>query len=440
MAPVDLLLLSVAAVFLVGVAGELIFARTNIPDVVWLIGMGVMFGPVLGWVPKEPMVAIAPYFGAVTLVVVLFNGGISLEVKSLLASAPRATLLALLSFLASVVGVASATVLFAYAGWLPSAWGLSDAIIVGAILGGSSSIVIMPAMQRSGLRPEVSNTVNLESALTDVLCVVVTAAAIEVASAGLGEGGAATVARAVGTNFGVGIGVGAVAGLIWLLLLPHFSGSEHEYPVTLAVLFILFVFVSHLGGSSALAILTTAVIIGNAPTIARLLGVEREVKLHESLHGLHARITFIVKSFFFTFIGIMLRPPWSLLAIGVVFGLILLLVRVPAVFAALAASNLQRAERLIVSVLLPRGMAAGVLAMLPAQAGVPHMESLPVVVFSAVVTTILIFAVGFPALKSKAAARPAGAPPEPSGEPPREEPALGAQAAPVTASEETLSE
>ena len=49
MGSVELFLLCIAAVFLIGVVGELVFARTGVPDVVWLIVVGVFMGPVLGW-------------------------------------------------------------------------------------------------------------------------------------------------------------------------------------------------------------------------------------------------------------------------------------------------------------------------------------------------------------------------------------------------------
>ena len=402
MDPVELLLLSVAAVFFVGVLGEVVFAKTNVPDVIWLIAVGVLFGPVLGWVPAAPMTLIAPYFGAITLVIVLFNGGTSLELAGLMRSAPRALGLAILSFAASVAGVASVVLLFSWSGALPASWGFGHAIITGAILGGSSSIVIMPAMQQANLRPDVANAVNLESALTDVLCVVVTGAAISIVSPEAGGGGD-SVAQTIAASFGIGIGIGGVAGLLWIFLQPYFSGSEHEYPVTLGALFVLYVVVSRLGGSAALAILTTAVMIGNSRSIASGLGIQREVHLDAALQGLHGQITFIVKSFFFTFIGVMLRPPWEFLGIGVVLGAILVIVRVPATVAALFRSSLSTSEKRLIGILLPRGMAAGVLAMMPHYAGIPDTEGLPAIVFAGVVTTILVFALGFPAAKKRVA-------------------------------------
>ena len=53
MGSVELFLLCIAAVFLIGVVGELVFARTGVPDVVWLIVVGVFMGPVFGLVERK---------------------------------------------------------------------------------------------------------------------------------------------------------------------------------------------------------------------------------------------------------------------------------------------------------------------------------------------------------------------------------------------------
>ena len=79
MGPVEVFLLCIAAVFLIGVVGELVFARTGVPDVVWLIVVGVFMGPVFGLVERNMLMGIAPFFGALTLVIVLFDGGVRLR-------------------------------------------------------------------------------------------------------------------------------------------------------------------------------------------------------------------------------------------------------------------------------------------------------------------------------------------------------------------------
>src|SRR5579885_597148 len=81
MNPVSLFLLTVACIFLTGTLGELVFKRTNVPDVVWLILMGLFLGPLTGLVRADLLAGIAPYFAALTLIVILFEGGIQLNIK-----------------------------------------------------------------------------------------------------------------------------------------------------------------------------------------------------------------------------------------------------------------------------------------------------------------------------------------------------------------------
>jgi cell volume regulation protein A len=398
---VTLFLVSIAAIFLIGALGEIIFQRTNIPDVVWLIVAGILIGPLLGLVSREQLGSIAPYFAALTLVVVLFEGGSTLKLSELSHAAPRSSVLALTGFLFSAVGVCVLTMLASFVGWLPDTWTWTHGALTGAILGGSSSIIIMPAMAQARLAPKIANLVNLESALTDAFCVVGTAALIDVMLGG-GQGAAgplATLAR----SFGIGLAVGTIAGFFWLLFLRFLHSSEHAYPVTLAALLILYVIINKLGGSAALGILTVAVILGNAANLGRKIGLAHDVELDNSVRGFHRQMAFMIKSFFFVFIGAMLAPPWSLILLGVLLAMVLFAVRGPAVFVALLGSDFTKDERKLTVVCLPRGMAAGVLATLPMAAGVPDTDGLPIAVFACVLTTIAIFAIGFPLTKRRLA-------------------------------------
>jgi cell volume regulation protein A len=416
-------LLALAGIFLIGTVGELIFQKTNLPDVVWLILAGIVLGPVTGLLPKEALGGIAPYFAAITLVVVLFDGGSALKLKELSRAAPRSGALAVVGFVLSVAGIAASTMVAALMGLLPSSWTWTHGILTGAIVGGSSSIIIMPALGRAKLRPNLTNLVNLESALTDALCVVSTTAIVDIMAGG-GASGAGAPLVALGKSFGIGLGIGAVAGMFWLLFLRFLKDSEHAYPITLSVLLLLYVGIDHLGGSAALGILTVAVILGNAPSLSSSIGLVQGAELDENVRGFHKQMTFIVKSFFFVFIGAMLGPPWDYVLVGIALGGVLLAVRIPAVLVATVKSNFVAAEKKLAAVCMPRGMAAGVLATLPVTAGIAGTEKLPVAVFTCVFTTIATFAIGFPLLKRDAPA--ADAEPVPAEPPKAPELALAA--------------
>ena len=312
-------------------------------------------------------------------------------------AAPRAMVLGLAGFLIASGTMAIASMAAADAGWLPAGWSWLHGITLGAILGGSSSIVIMPAVRRMGLSPTLSNLVSLESALTDVLCVVVAAASIRVAVTGSTD--LAAAAATLGRAFGIRLGGGLVVGLLALLALKQLRRSTHAYPLLLGMLLVTYVALDKLGGSAALGILVVAVLVGNAPALANAVGLVRSAKLGQDVVHTHDQLAFFVKSFFFTFMGAMLGPPWGLMALGAGLGVLLVAARIPAVLIGTLGAGFGRAEKGLVTMFLPRGMAAGVLAILPAQQGMEGAGDMPVVVFATVLTTILLFTLGTSVLR-----------------------------------------
>lgn len=112
---------------------------------------------------------------------------------------------------------------------------------------------------------------------------------------------------------------------------------------------------------------------------------------------------FIVKALFFTFIGASLPAAFEPLAVGALLGLVLLVVRWPASRLALVDAPLSTAQKNVAWVSLPRGLAAGVMALTPAAAGLPGADMLPAPIFAAIAATILLFAIGFPLTHRKTA-------------------------------------
>lgn len=220
-------------------------------------------------------------------------------------------------------------------------------------------------------------------------------------------------------SLSLGVVLGAAGGALWLLTLNWLKEDEHAYPITISALLLLYVLVDAAGGSGALGVLAFAVVVGNASHIGKMIKLDTHLELHDDVRGFHSQMVFIVKSFFFTFIGAMLGPPWGLAVAGALLAVVLLLARYPGAWFAMLKSSLDREQRNLVFLSLPRGVAAGVLATLPVAAGVPGTQELPAVIFACVFGTILIFAVGFPLVlrgpasgESSAGAEEAVVPPE----------------------------
>jgi potassium/hydrogen antiporter len=385
-------LVVIAVLFLLGAGGESLFAKTRIPDVVWLIFAGVVLR-VTGVIDPAILDPILPLFSILTLIVVLFEGGRQLVIHDILEAGPRASLLALSSFVLASLGVAVVVQLAALTGLLPDAWSFSHSLMVGALLGGSSAVVMKPSLLLGRVEPRITNFIALESALTDALCIVVAVVMMDLIASD-GSGGLLLL---LGKNFGLALGLGLIAGWAWMPVLRGLSGSRHAYPITLAALLILTVIVSSIGGNAPVAVLTFSIVVGNAEPLMKMFGFslgDRPLRLDDSVITIHSQITFIIKSFFFTYMGLMLTPPLSLLLVGLVVGFALLGLRIATVRLVARKPAYDRSERKLLAIAVPRGMAAGVLATLAITRGIAGTEELGSLVFAAVVTSIVIFTVG----------------------------------------------
>ena len=78
---------------------EVVFRRIRIPDILLLMLLGIIAGPVAGWVPIEELRLLGQFLGVATLVVILFESGLNLKASELLSGAKRAVPFALTTFI-----------------------------------------------------------------------------------------------------------------------------------------------------------------------------------------------------------------------------------------------------------------------------------------------------------------------------------------------------
>ena len=90
-----------ALIIIIGSLSSYLFRKTGLPDMLFLIFLGLIFGPVLKLIKYEDIVGIAPYISVIALIIILFDGGISLNLRKIFLESPRAILLALLNFFMS---------------------------------------------------------------------------------------------------------------------------------------------------------------------------------------------------------------------------------------------------------------------------------------------------------------------------------------------------
>jgi len=408
MDPVTLALILNGAIIVIGFLGNYVFERTGFPDMLILITLGMLLGPLTGIVNVESIMGLAPYLAALALVFILFDGGMAMNIYRVFSESPRAAVLAIAGFAFSVFAIT--LVLMVARPDIP----LLYCVLFGTMFGGSSSIVVISLASKIGLSEKCSTVLSLESTITDIFCIVFSLVIIEIILRGTVN--LTAIAQSIASRFSTGIVLGLIFGLIWLTILRKVAIASYAYMLTLAVVLLAYAFTEFLGGSGALCSLLFGIVLGNEKEIYRILKMERtqSVVVDAGLKRFESEIVFLLRTFFFVYIGLIVTiSDIATIIIGIILSLALLLTRFGAVTVATKGSSELSCERPIMSVLLTRGLAAAVLATLPMQytdpilypeAGPIFQDLGPLYINLAVIiilATAIIATVGIPLFKQK---------------------------------------
>lgn len=395
--------LSILAVFagliIIGYLSELLFKKTRIPDVLILILIGVLLNSGLGWVTPASLGEGTQLFATFALVFLLFQGSLAIDFKTLFHSLKGATLLTVSSFILTIIVIGGLSmILFQF--------DLMTAILLGIILGGSSSAVVIPLVKSLPLGKIQASTLVLESAISDVLCIVGSLTMINIIVTG--EVSGVSVANSVLSSFGLALFFGGIIGIIWVYLLSKFNDLKEANMVTVAAVVGLYVLLESplFNASGAIGALAFGLMLGNSRTILKMFKKEDTQKkedqvsltavLNKSSQNFFEEISFFVKVFFFVYLGIMMDfSSLTTYALSLIIVLGVFLIRPLAVKLAHRKESLTNIDRTSLEVLIPKGLAAAVLVQLTIQKGVPGAEALvgpvlAVIFLSILLTSILI--------------------------------------------------
>ncbi len=385
----------VGIVILIGFAGNLIFKKTDIPTIIWLMLLGLLLGPVLGYLNQNSFLAVSDFFSAIAIIIILFEGGIDMELFKILKEAPKGAILTVLAFISTIV--VTTIVVMVMGIWVKGVT-ILHGILLGAIVGGTSSAVVIPIVSKlKGISDKAKMVLSIESALTDVLCIVTAIAIIQTMQSGQAE--VNFILTNITAQFSIGIILGAMIGLIWLWLMQKIKEQEYSYVVTLAILFIIYSIVNYLNGSGAIACLTFGIILGNGRRILRGIGYGSiAYEIDATSRSFHKLISFLIRTFFFVFLGLLvsIQSPINIL-IGIIISIGILLTRPLAVkVISKGEKEFSELDKKIIGVMMPRGLAAAVLAYMPI-AALPSdtvVKSFADIAFTVILMTTIIATVG----------------------------------------------
>ena len=377
-----------------------LFSKRRIPDVVLLMGIGIVVGPVLGLVHPEDLESIGALFASLTLLFILFDSGLDLSIDTIRRYWKGMVQVTIMSFILSMAGVICFSHYVLHIDWLAS-------VLAGSIVSGTAAAIVIPLVNQLHVSEKARMVLTLESAASGVLCIVVTIATLEISTAhnmsAMGITG--MVFRVIGGIL-FALLLGLAGGILWAGLLDRVRKLQNSMFLTPAFVFVIYGIAEMLGYSGAIAALAFGIVLGNVSYFRMpLLGAMKLDKMHPlrtEEKSFFKEIVFILKSYFFVYVGISIpfTNPMDLLY-GLMITVVLFILRF--LLLAVVGHENTKSERLVVSMMIPKGLVAAVLAAMPERVNIeagynviPGATTIKYIVYSVifcsiVITSLLVF-------------------------------------------------
>ncbi|MDE3179157.1 MAG: cation:proton antiporter, partial [Acidobacteriota bacterium] len=284
-------------------AANRLYRLTRVPDVIVLMAVGLVLGPIMGWIKASEFQSFTHILGTLALILILFEGGLELNLKETLGHFPGGVLLAILGYFVSMGFVAAVA-------WESRLFGLLPALLIGAVLGCVSSSIALPILQQIRINEPVRITLLVEASLGDVLGVLTVSILLTMSS---GQGPALTGFLAgILSKLIVCVVGAAAAGWLWARLLHMLSEQRFWQVMTFAVVLLVYAGAQAASHGGLIAVLVFGLALANAPqTDPRVLAATRlepvEPEHHLQILSFHSELAFLVRSFFFILLGIVVQ-------------------------------------------------------------------------------------------------------------------------------------
>lgn len=331
----------------------------------------------------------------IALTLILFEGGIDISFAALKRAAGPTSMIAFPTFFMSLI---VGTVCF-FAAWplfLSDGVDPIQALVFGAIIAGTSSAVVIPLANQLKPHDSIKNALVLESAVTDVLCIVFAFAFLGVAQSAESFSIGKLIGGALSTLVFAAI-IGFISGLVWILIWKSVIEMKASIFTTVAFALLVYGVAELLGFSGAISALVFGLTLANYKRLPKAILKpfgENLPTISSVERGLFGELVFLLKTFFFVFLGINMNfRDWKAQVLAFVLLLILYFFRRIWCRLSLRDQIYSDRDRAVAGILIPKGLAAAVLAGVPLQMGLSAGKAIESVTYAVVLQSIILSSV-----------------------------------------------
>ena len=377
----DITIIGLSVLFFLGHALSWFFVKTKIPDLLILIIIGFILGPtVTGMIqPDIHLGQAGKVLSIITLIIILYEGGLHLSFKDLMESSLSALSLSLLTFF-SITAITAVVLLPV----LP----FMHAILVGVGIGSTSSAIVIPMVKPLSINKQTKTVLSLESAFTDVLTIVIFLGLLEYLTSENSSGGQFFISLSSTPIMSIGIGV--LAGIVWAFLRKTTEISRLPFAGEAGALLTygILEFLSLNGAIGVLSLGFTLANINLFPDSLKALLEDKPVSSDELT--ILSAVTFLLRTFFFLYLGLLIQIKgvssvlWAICLTTLIFA-----TRYFSIRTVFKNNNFSRLDAVTATAMGPRGLACAVLATLPLQRGLEQGEWIQNLIFAIIPLSIL---------------------------------------------------
>lgn len=373
------MLLSLALVFLCGMALGGVFQKLKLPSLLGMLLTGILLGPSVLNLLDPAILNLSADLRQIALIIILMRAGLNLDIHDLKRVGRPAILMCFVPACFEIVGM----LLFA-----PMFLGITrlEAAVMGTVIAAVSPAVIVPKMLKLmetgyGKRKSIPQMIMAGASVDDVFVIV-----LFTAFTGLAKGGDITPVQflTIPTSIAFGLVGGVVTGLLLALLFSKFHIRDSGKVVILLSVSFLLVTVEHsltgvIGFSGLLAVMAMGATLQ-----------QRRYEVSKRLSGKFSKLWVCAEVLLFVLVGATVNIGYALLAgpaaIALIFSVLLL--RMVGVFACLIKTPLSQKERVFCAfAYLPKATVQAAIGGIPLAMGLPCGEMVLTVAVLAILIT-----------------------------------------------------
>ncbi|MDH5643890.1 MAG: sodium:proton antiporter, partial [Gemmatimonadota bacterium] len=379
----DFSLAVLASIVVVGIAMQWLAWRMRMPSIFLLLLAGFVLGSGTHWLNPDELFGAALFpIISLSVAVILFEGGLSLDIAELRKIGTVVRRLITWGTLVTWAGATWAAVTFLQMDF-------ELALLLGAVLIVTGPTVIIPMLRQIRPKAQVASPIRWEGIVNDPIGAILAVLVFDIMFLSGGDLTWVGVGQEVGKAIIAGGGLGLLCAWILVVVLEKFWVPDFlQSPVTLGLVMVAF--------SAADAVLPDAgllavTVMGSALASQKRVPVERITQFKENLRVLLISGLFVILAARLPLADPVYTDPRSILFVG----FLILVIRPAGVFLSTIGTKLTFKERVFISWMAPRGIVAAAVASVFAlelhEIGYEGGDRLASIVFMVIIVTVALY-------------------------------------------------